>query len=183
MDPRGSIQGYGTGNPSWSERHGSIYGGIVESSFSEMIAKIQEACKLLEDRRKQALKFLAVFRRRVRGAEQIDLVVSAPWLDSQSLRSIQDVIEDLKGSLSDAEIADISRIVIADPDDAELTALIRRLPQVPVRLENFVFAGVRVKSAVILVAAHHSPTESYKPRKIRPCFPGSADAKVATATP
>jgi hypothetical protein len=83
-----------------------------------------------------------------------DLIVSAPWLDSDKRRAVDYFVEQIKSRLGEEVLINLSTIVVADPRDASVQALNHAVEAehggIEIRDSNFF--GLPVKHAFIITS-------------------------------
>lgn len=92
-------------------------------------------------------------------ADRWDLIVSAPWLDKDKRRAVPYLVDQIKSKLGVEYLISLNRIVVIDPDNAELQDLVRSIAvehgaveHGKVRIRDDDFFGVLVKDARIITA-------------------------------
>ena len=88
-----------------------------------------------------------------------DLMISARWLDTDKRRAIRYLVDQIKAKLGVEYLIRLSRIIVIDPDRAELQDLARSIAEEhgaiehgKVRIRDDDFFGVLVKDARIITA-------------------------------
>ncbi len=80
-----------------------------------------------------------------------DLVVSAPWIiDKQAF--VKDVVTRISDKFGAKELINLSRVVVADPDDASVVAFNRvfRTEHDSIDIRESVIFGLPVKHAIVI---------------------------------
>lgn len=92
-------------------------------------------------------------------ADRWDLIVSAPWLDKDKRRAVPYLVDQIKSKLGVDYLISLNRIVVIDPESAELQDLVRsiviehgKVEHGKVRIRDDEFFGLRVRDARIITA-------------------------------
>jgi hypothetical protein len=92
-------------------------------------------------------------------ADRWDLMISAPWLDKDKRRAVPYLVDQIKSKLGVEYLIRLNRIVVIDPDNAELQDLARsiavehgKVEHGRVRIRDDELFGVRVRDARIITA-------------------------------
>lgn len=87
-------------------------------------------------------------------ADRWDLIVSAPWLDTDKRRAVDYLVEQIKSQLGAEALINLSSIVVADPRDAAVQALNHSIETEHGQTEvtDSSFFGVPVKHAYIITS-------------------------------
>jgi hypothetical protein len=91
---------------------------------------------------------------RVESPEKWDLLVAAPWLQEESRRSLDDIIELVGNKLDETELLQLSRIIVLNPENPvvqHLTAAFGH-EHTSNHVENTVINGMAVSRAVIITS-------------------------------
>jgi hypothetical protein len=88
-----------------------------------------------------------------------DLIVAAPWVGNDRRQAVAYFVAQIKQSLGDADLANLSRIVVVDPQDAAVKAINKsiQIEHGEVEVKDSSFFGLPVKHAVI-ITSKKSPT-------------------------
>jgi hypothetical protein len=83
-----------------------------------------------------------------------DLVVAAPWIGEHKDDAVAYIVQEIQSRLSPQDLVQLSRIVVVDPSDPAVDALVRsiRVEHGRVEVRDSVFFGVPVKHALIVTA-------------------------------
>ena len=81
-----------------------------------------------------------------------DLLVAAPWLQEESRKSLDDIIEQIGNKLDETELLQLSRIIPLDPDNPVVQDLTLAFGQEHTfsQIENTVINGMAVSRAIII---------------------------------
>ena len=87
------------------------------------------------------------------------LMVSAPWLDKDKRRAVNYMVDQIKSKLGVEYLIQLTRIIVIDPESAEVQDLVRSIAvehgaveHGKVRIRDDDFFGVRVEDARIITA-------------------------------
>jgi len=84
-----------------------------------------------------------------------DLIVAAPWVGGDKEESVNFLIDQIKQRLGEQELTNLSRIVLADPDDvsvANFNRAIRVEHGPPIEVVDSNFFGMPIKHAYIITS-------------------------------
>ena len=84
--------------------------------MKELLDKLKKLIYTLEAEKKSEFLICAMILPG-ESYDKWDFILSAPWLNSSELESYKLISSKLQGSLTEAELLQIARIVILDPDD------------------------------------------------------------------
>lgn len=92
--------------------------------------------------------------------EKWDLVVSAPWIETDRRSALKLLSDRVRESLSVSDLLSISRIVLADPSDPAVDAINRTVPveHSTVEVKDSTFFGQQIRHAHIF-ASKRQPME------------------------
>ena len=108
--------------------------------------------KIAEERGDFAL-FALVLREDI--PDRWDLVVAAPWIGQAKAEAVDYLVDEIKTRLGSEELVQLSRIVVADPDDAPVQSLNRALPvehAENVEIKDSTFFGLPIKHAFVVTS-------------------------------
>jgi hypothetical protein len=96
-----------------------------------------------------------------------DLVVAAPWLEADERESFEYLATQVRGSLADDELAELSRIVILEHEGAMLRFFLETFEnQTGLADVHYVAEGGAIVRQVYVIMAHAIPSRpSRKPAK------------------
>lgn len=82
------------------------------------------------------------------------LMISAPWLDQDEQRAVRYLVDQIKSKLGVEYLIQLTRIIVIDPDNAELQDLARSfgVEHEALRIQDDDFFGLRVRDARIITA-------------------------------
>lgn len=87
-----------------------------------------------------------------------DLIVSAPWVSSDTRDAVEYFVNEIKSQLGQGDLTNLSRIVVVDPQDAAVQALNRavQIEHGDVEIRDSNFFGLPVKHAFIITSKRPS---------------------------
>jgi hypothetical protein len=103
--------------------------------------------------RKGSFVLFALFMRED-APDRWDLIASAPWLGKDNRRSVDYLIKEISSTLGSEDLTNLSRIVVADPDDVAVQNLNRtiQVEHGSVEVRDSTFFGLPVKHAFIITS-------------------------------
>jgi len=123
------------------------------------IEKLRRAMRDIAAKKGQFTLF-ALFRRED-GPDGWDLVVSAPWLEKGKLKALGEFSEQLKASVGEKQLREISRIATINQDDPALSATLSAIhvEDGVEEVRDSVFFGLRIEHAIFLRAKPLAETQ------------------------
>jgi len=82
------------------------------------------------------------------------LIVAAPWVGEDKGAAVKYFVEQIKSRLGDQGLLSLSRIILADPQDAAVQALNRTIPveRGSVEIRDRPFSGQFIKQGYIITS-------------------------------
>lgn len=105
-------------------------------------------------RERGAFVLFALFMRED-APDRWDLIVSAPWIGSDTRNAVEYLVNQIKSRLDEQDLTSLSRIVVVDPLDAAVQAFNRavQIEHGGVEVRDSNFFGLPVKHAFIITSA------------------------------
>lgn len=122
----------------------------AEETMNELADAVGQAERAMADEKGQFTLF-ALFLRQ--DAPNVwDVVVSSPWVESDRAEALRYISAKLRAHLTDAQLTQLSRIVLVEPSSPSLDAIRRfvRAEHSAVEVKDSVFFGLDIKHGYII---------------------------------
>ncbi len=119
------------------------------NSFVEKLASIEKMLSV-----QNGSFWLFALLERAESPEKWDLVVAAPWLQEESRKSLDDIIELIGNKLAETELLQISRIIVLNPENPIVQYLTSAFSHEHSfnHVENTIINGMEISRAIIITS-------------------------------
>lgn len=119
------------------------------NSFIEKLASIEKSVST-----QKGNFWLFALLERTESPDKWDLIVAAPWLQEESRKSLDEIIELVGSELSETELLQLSRIIVLNPENPVVQHLTSAFNHEHAfnHVENTVINGMEISRAIIITS-------------------------------
>jgi len=124
--------------------------------MNELLEKLIDIERVMSSKKGDFSLFALFFREDA--PDKWDLVVSAPWIESDKKRALDSIAKQLQSNLEPEELLSLSKIVLVDQDDPALRAIHNavRILHGTVEVRDSRFFGLSIKHAYVITSQKQS---------------------------